>query len=148
MIWYPKNLKYVDFSNELIRARVYKKKFRTQEIQYTRTIFLFGLIFFNFLTFLIFILARRWKYRKGTPKESPKQQNCKCCWLGWIEPVQNLLNIRDNLFKLRPMVKDGIVECIVLLYIFYCRERNLYSYDAILFKLSTVVGSVNWVCGV
>ena len=24
---------------------------------------------------------------KGTPKESPKQQNCKCCRLGLIEPV-------------------------------------------------------------
>ena len=25
---------------------------------------------------------------KGTPKENPKQQNCKCCWLGLIESVQ------------------------------------------------------------
>ena len=26
------------------------------------------------------------KYRKRTPKENPKQQNCKCCRLGLIEP--------------------------------------------------------------
>ena len=40
------------------------------------------LIFYSFMTTYI-----QEKYRKRTPKDSRKQQNCKCCRLGLMEPV-------------------------------------------------------------
>ena len=35
---------------------------------------------------------------KRTPKESPKQQNCKCCSLGLIQPVHGRLK-QNSTFK-------------------------------------------------